>query len=154
MTFNLSNLKPPPGSRTRSKRLGRGNASGKGTYSGKGIKGQRARSGGRAGLKRIGLKRILQRIPKHRGFTSIHRKPAVVNVGALEGYFETGAVILPADLVRLNLIQNVRAGVKILGEGKLTKKFTIKGCLVSKSARDKIEKAGGTIVTMHDAHNP
>lgn len=145
MPITLSNLKPPRGSRRRSKRLGRGNASGKGTYSGRGIKGQRARSGGKGGLKRIGLKRILQRIPKHRGFTSVHGRPAVINVGALEERFNTGTTITPGLLVQHDLIQNIKGGVKILGDGKLTKAFTVKGCAVSKPAREKIEAVGGRI---------
>src|SRR3989338_6834433 len=143
MPFTLSNLKPAPGSRKRSRRVGRGYGSGRGTTAGRGTKGQRARSGGRKGLKRIGLKRILQRIPKHRGFVSIHKKPAVVNVGILEAGFPAGTVIAPELLVKHDIIQNTRRGVKILGEGVLSKNFTIKGCAVSKSAREKIEKAGG-----------
>lgn len=146
MTITLSNLKPAYGSRRRSKRLGRGHGSGRGKTAGKGTKGQRARSGGRKGLKRIGLKRVMQRIPKHRGFTSIYKKPAVLNVGKFETEFETGITITPALLVKHDLIQNARAGVKILGDGVLSKTFTIKGCAVSKSAKEKIEKAGGNII--------
>lgn len=145
MIYNLSNLKPAPGAHTRRRRLGRGHGSGRGKTAGKGTKGQRARSGGRKGLKRIGLKRVMQRIPKHRGFTSIHKKPAVLNVGKLETKFESGITITPALLVKHNLIQNARAGVKILGDGVLTKTFTIKGCALSASAKAKIEKAGGQI---------
>lgn len=143
MAFTLSNLKPAKGARTYSKRIGRGAGSGHGTTAGKGTKGQRARSGGRKGLKRIGLKRIMQRIPKHRGFTSPHPKPSVVNVGILEERFSAGAVVTPELLVKLDLVQNSRVPIKILGEGQLTKALTIKGCLLSQSARDKIEKAGG-----------
>ena len=145
MTLTLSNLKPAHGSRTYSKRIGRGNASGKGTTAGKGTKGQRARSGGRKGLKRMGLKRIMQRVPKHRGFTSIFKKLAVLNVETLEQKFTTGTIITPLLLVKEDLIQNIRDGVKILGQGTLTKKFTIQGCDVSKSAKEKIEKAGGKV---------
>ncbi|KKU12395.1 MAG: 50S ribosomal protein L15 [Parcubacteria group bacterium GW2011_GWC2_45_7] len=145
MSITLSNLKPAPGSRTRVKRLGRGNASGKGTYSGKGIKGQRARSGGRKGLKLLGLKRIFQRVPKHRGFKSIHPKPAQVNLGWLEARFPAGAVISPQTLKAAGLVRNIRNGVKILGDGSLTKTLAIHGCLVSQSAKEKIEKAGGRV---------
>lgn len=146
MPFNLSNLKPAPGSRTRSKRVGRGPGSGRGKTAGRGTKGQRARTGGRKGLRRFGLKRIFQRIPKHRGFKSIHKRLAVVNVGVLEEQFGAAAVITPQALRGVGLARNVRAGVKILGDGTLTKAFTIKGCAVSKSAKEKIEKAGGKIL--------
>ncbi|MBI2552318.1 50S ribosomal protein L15 [Candidatus Uhrbacteria bacterium] len=145
MTFTLSNLKPASGSRTRVRRIGRGAGSGRGTTAGKGTKGQRARSGGRRGLKRIGLKRIMQRIPKGRGFTSIHRRPAVVNVGVLDERFAAGTSITPELLVKFDLVQNLRAPIKILGEGTLTKALTVKGCSLSKSARAKIEQAGGSV---------
>ncbi len=145
MSFTLANLTPSRGSRTRSKRLGRGNASGKGTTAGKGTKGQRARSGGRKGLKRMGLKRIMQRIPKHRGFTSIYKKPSVINVGVLEKKFAAGTTITPGLLVKENLLQNTKTEMKILGEGNLTRAFIVKGCAVSNSAREKILKAGGKI---------
>lgn len=145
MPITLSNLKPAAGSRTRSKRLGRGNASGKGTYSGKGIKGQKARSGGRKGLKLLGLKRIFQRVPKHRGFKSIHPKPTLVNVKDLQAYFAAAAVVSPQILEAAGLVRTSRNGVKILGDGTLNKALTVQDCEVSKSAREKIEKAGGRI---------
>lgn len=145
MAYTLSNLKAPAKSRKTSKRLGRGSGSGKGNYSGKGIKGQRARSGGRKGLQRLGLKMIMQRIPKHRGFKSIYPKAIVVNVGMLELHVKAGAVITPALLVKMNLIQNTEGPVKILGEGEITKAIVVKGCQVSKVAKEKIEKAGGKI---------
>ncbi len=125
--------------------MGRGHGSGRGKTAGKGTKGQRARSGGRKGLKRIGLKRVMQRIPKHRGFRSIHARPAVVNVGVLEAVFEGGAKITPFLLAKHDLVQNTRSGVKILGDGTLNKAFIFSDCEVSKSAREKIEKAGGKI---------
>lgn len=145
MSYSLSNLKPSPGSRTRVRRIGRGAGSGRGTTAGKGTKGQRARSGGRKGLKRLGLKRIMQRIPKHRGFKSIHPRLAVVNVSDLEAYFASGAVITPQALAAMDLVRSAKNGVKILGDGALTKSFTIKGCEMSKTAKAKIEKAGGRI---------
>ena len=88
----------------------------------------------------------MQRIPKHRGFKSIHPKAAVVNVEVLQARFEAGAIITPAALLEKRLIRDTRGPVKILGQGALTKAFTIKGCEVSASAREKILKAGGTIV--------
>lgn len=146
MTFSLANLKPSVGSRTHRKRIGRGAGSGHGTTAGRGTKGQRARSGGRRGLAAVGLKRIMSRIPKHRGFKSIHPKAAVVNVEVLNERFEAGAVITPAAFLEKRLVRDIRGPVKILGQGVLTKAFTIKGCEVSASAKEKILKAGGTIV--------
>lgn len=145
MSFTLSNLKPAAGSRTSTRRIGRGPGSGRGTTAGKGTKGQRARSGGRRGLKRIGLKRIMQRIPKHRGFTSIHKKPQAINVGILNERLEAG-VITPQILEEAGLVHKIRFGVKLVGDGAVTKAFTVRDCAASKTAREKIEKAGGKIV--------
>src|SRR3972149_575319 len=83
MTLSLHQLNPAPASRHRRKRLGRGTASGHGTYSTRGQKGQRARTGGRPGLKRLGFKKILQGIPKNRGFNRPYKKKAVVNLDRL-----------------------------------------------------------------------
>lgn len=145
MPITLSKLKASPGSKKRRKRVGRGNAS-SGNYSGRGMKGQRSRSGGRSGLKRIGMKRIVQRIPKHRGFKSIHPKPATVNLTVLEKHFANGNTVNLKKLQDLGIIKRGNKAVKILSLGTLTKALTIKGCLVSQPARDKIEKAGGKIV--------
>lgn len=146
MPISLAQLKPAPGSRTHSKRLGRGSGSGKGNFSTKGSKGQRARTGGRRGLRRKGLKMILQRIPKLGGFRSIHPRPAVVNVGVLERVFPAGAEITPKLLSSRGLVRGIRHGVKVLGDGTVTHAFTLKGLAVSASAKEKIEKAGGKIV--------
>jgi len=145
MPFTLANLKHSAGARTSSKRVGRGAGSGHGTTAGRGTKGQRARSGGRRGLAAIGLKRIMSRIPKHRGFKSIHPKAAVVNVEVLQERFDAGAIITPAAILEKRLVRDTRGPVKILGQGTLTKAFTIKGCDVSASAKEKIVKAGGKI---------
>ena len=146
MTLSLHQLKPAPGSRHRRKRVGRGNASGHGTYSTRGQKGQRARTGGRPGLKRLGFKKILQGIPKNRGFNSPYNKKAVVNLDRLNDAFKDGAVVTPAELLKRGLINNVKNGVKILGQGKLTKKLIIERCLVSAAAKQEIEAAGGQIL--------
>lgn len=145
MPFTLANLKTTPGARTRSRRKGRGAGSGRGTTAGRGTKGQRARTGGRKGLQRLGLKMILQRIPKHRGFTSPHPRPAIVNVGTLQEKFVSQQVVTPLSLQQAGLVRDAKKGVKLLGEGELTKALVVKGCVVSKSAREKIEKAGGQI---------
>ena len=145
MSFTLSNLKPARGSRTSSKRIGRGAGSGHGTTAGRGTKGQLARTGGRNKLKRMGLKRIMQRIPKLRGFTSLTARLVTVNVGDLQDAFGAGAKITPQALQKAELVRDISSGVKILGDGTLTKALTVKECAVSKSAKEKIEKAGGQI---------
>lgn len=144
MSITLSNLKPSPGSHKRRKRVGRGNASG-GNYSGRGMKGQRARSGGRKGLKRIGMKMMVQRVPKHRGFKSIHPRPAVVDTAVLEKHFASGDAVTLEKLRTLGIIKRGGKAVKILSGGALTKALIVRGCLVSGPARDKIEKAGGKV---------
>jgi len=133
--------------RNGSKRVGRGRASGKGKTSGRGTKGQNARAGHK---KRPDVREKLKKLPKLRGykFASIQNKPAVINLSALEASFGAGEVINPKVLEERGLI-TVRRGktikVKILGDGELSKKFTIAGCSVSASAKSKIEQAGGTI---------
>ncbi len=130
------------------KRVGRGGK--RGTYSGKGIKGQKVH-GGRA--PRPELRDIIKKIPKMRGrgkniFTSIQQDAVVVNVGALNEAFAKGAVITPKVLVEKKLIRLPKGAsrvVKVLGNGSLDKALVIEGCTVSASAREKIEKAGGSV---------
>jgi large subunit ribosomal protein L15 len=141
--LGLHNLTVAPGSKTKKRRVGRGNASGKGNYSGRGMKGQRARSGGKNKLILKGIKTYLQRIPKNRGFLSFKQKPATVNLGRLDSAFKEGEEITPQLLLARGLIKKAGHGVKILGEGKLTKKLTIKASSFSKSAIDAIVKVGG-----------
>lgn len=138
--MQLHNLK----SKTRKKRhkiIGRGGKRGK--TSGRGGKGQTARAGAKV---RPQLREVIKKLPKLRGyrFKSYRPKPAIVNLKDLGALFSSGDTVSPAALKAVGL---VRAGkeVKILGEGRLGKKLIISGCLVSKSAREKIEKAGGTI---------
>jgi len=146
MALTLSNLKAPKGEAHKKKRrVGRGNSSGSGTYSGRGIKGQRSRSGGSSGLKIKALRKRMQSVPKLKGFKSIHEKPAVLNVGDLEANFAPGNVINAKSLMKKGLIASPRFGVKLLGNGKLTKAVTIKNIQVSASAKEKIEQAGGQI---------
>lgn len=145
MPLSLSNLKPARGSRKKAKRIGRGNASGHGTYSGRGVKGQKARSGGKGGLKRLGMRRLILSFPKVGGFRSLRLKPVIVNINDLEQVFPSGAEVSPKTLLKVGLIRASAAGVKILGDGKLTKKLTVKGCAVSESAKKKILDAGGEV---------
>jgi len=141
--LTLHNLKSIKGSREKTKRVGRGGK--RGTYSGRGMKGQRSRSGGKKGLKLKGLKKMIKSIPKKRGFKSMHPKPEVVNIKQLNVKFENNSEITPKILVEKKIISKVKYGVKILGSGELKKVLIVKGCIISKSAKEKIEKAGGKV---------
>lgn len=145
MTLSLHSLKPQRGSRRSKKRIGRGLAS-TGTYSGRGVKGQRARSGGRSGLKLKGLRGIMLATPKHRGFTVDRERPVVINIGDLAKTFANGAKVDPKILLKKGIVDDISAGVKILGKGEIGITLSISGCLVSATAKQKIEKAGGAII--------
>lgn len=145
MALSLHTLKPTKGSRRGKKRVGRGLGS-KGSYSGRGVKGQRARSGGRSGLKLKGLRPLMLSTPKQRGFHSIKPKAMVVNIGDLAKVFVSGAKVNPKAILKKGLVSDITDGVKILGKGDIGIALTLEGCLVSASAKAKIEKAGGTIV--------
>lgn len=144
MALELSNLKPAVGSRRKYKRMGRGNASGKGTTAGKGTKGQRARQGGRKGLRQLGQKWATQATPKLAGVPSIHRKSETLSVAVLNK-FASGDTITIATLIKSGLIPHASKSVKLVDSGKLTKKVNVKGIAVSSNVRAKIESAGGTI---------
>lgn len=124
------------------RRRGRGNAS-RGNYSGRGMKGQRARSGGKGGLKLLGLKQSFLGVPKKRGFTSPQTRPQIVGVAKLEQVFAAGAEIGLKELYKAGLILSMRRPVKILGKGKLSKKFVVKTQAASQGAREAITAAGG-----------
>jgi len=141
--MKLHELTPAPGSRHSRKRLGRGPGSGLGKTSGRGHKGQWARSGGgvRPGFEG-GQNPLFRRLPK-RGFTNIHRKEfAVVNVEELNR-FEAGTEVTPELLVESGIVKNPRDGIKILGDGDLAVKLTVKANKFSQSAVEKIQAAGG-----------
>ena len=125
------------------KRRGRGNASGKGNYSTRGIKGQRSRSGGKSGLALRSIKSYLLRIPKIRGFKSIHNKMAVVNLSGLNSNFKDGETINARALLKAKLISTIDNGLKILSSGEINKKFIVEANAFSKTAKAAIEKAGG-----------
>ena len=142
--MDLSNLKPAEGSKHSDNfRRGRGHGSGNGKTAGKGHKGQKARSGSpRPGFEG-GQMPLYRRIPK-RGFTNINTKDIVgINVTALER-FENDTVVTVETLLEAGVIKNARDGVKILGDGELTKKLTVKVNAFSEVAKAKIEAAGGT----------
>ena len=142
--MNLSNLHPAEGSKhSDSFRRGRGHGSGNGKTAGKGHKGQKARSGApRPGFEG-GQMPLYRRLPK-RGFTNRNTKEIVgINVSVLDR-FEDGAVVTVDTLVETRIVKNPRDGVKILGNGELTKKLTVKANAFSEGAKAKIEAAGGT----------
>ncbi|HIS84982.1 MAG TPA: 50S ribosomal protein L15 [Candidatus Faecivicinus avistercoris] len=141
--MKLHDLKPAIGATTAPKRLGRGVGSGLGKTSGKGHKGAKARSGGgkRAGFEG-GQIPLMRRLPK-RGFTNKFRTELVaVNVDRLD-VFEDGMTVTPVELIQYGIIKNVQDGVKILGNGEITKKLTVQANKFSASAKEKIEAAGG-----------
>jgi large subunit ribosomal protein L15 len=144
--MRLHNLRPRPGSRHRVKRLGCGESSGHGKTSGKGHKGQKARSGGsiRLGFEG-GQMPLIRRLPK-RGFNNaaFHKDYAIVNLTDLNG-FKPGSVVNEKLLRESKIVRGDVAGIKILGEGELKHPLTIEADKVSASAREKIDKAGGTI---------
>jgi large subunit ribosomal protein L15 len=156
--LNLHSLKPAQSRKDR-KRVGRGLGSGKGRYSGRGIKGQKSRAGShkmRAGFEG-GQMPIYMRIPKQRGATSADALPigpfrtstAPVNVGALDR-FDEGAEVTPESLVEKGLLKNTKTDVKLLGNGELKKKLTIRVHAISATARQKVEKAGGTVSLLRE----
>ena len=142
--MDLSTLKPAEGSKhSDSFRRGRGHGSGNGKTAGKGHKGQKARSG----APRIGFEGgqmpLYRRLPK-RGFTNRNSKEIVgINVSALE-VFEEGTVVSVETLIEAGIVKNPRDGVKILGNGELTKKLTVKANAFSEGAKSKIEAVGGS----------
>ena len=141
--MSLSTLKPAEGSKHSTNfRVGRGHGSGNGKTAGKGHKGQKARSGSpRPGFEG-GQMPLYRRIPK-RGFTCINHKDIVaINISVLDR-FEDGAEVTVDTLVECGIVKNPRDGVKILGNGELTKKLTVKANAFSKSAVEKIEALGG-----------
>lgn len=141
----LNELKPAQGARHSKKRLGRGIGSGTGKTAGKGTKGQNSRSGGgvRLGFEG-GQLPLFQRLPK-RGFKNFTRvEYAVVNVEKLN-IFEDGAVVDAEAIVNAKLVKDVKDGIKILGNGELTKKLTVKANKFSESAKKAIEAKGGSV---------
>jgi large subunit ribosomal protein L15 len=141
--MKLHELKPAEGSRKKRKRMGRGIAAGQGKTAGKGCKGQNERSGGgvRPGFEG-GQNPIYRRLPK-RGFTNFHRvEYAVVNLAAFDRFAE-GVTITPELLLETGVVKNLKGGLKVLGNGELSKKLTVKAHKFSQTASAKIIAAGG-----------
>jgi large subunit ribosomal protein L15 len=153
--LRLHNLRPRPGSRHRTKRLGIGESSGHGKTSGKGHKGQKARSGGsiRLGFEG-GQMPLIRRLPK-RGFNNaaFHKRYAIVNLSDLNN-FKSGSVVDEESLRTAKLIRGNFYGIKILGDGELKHGLSVQVEKVSASARQKIEKAGGTILGPQTQERP
>ena len=142
--MELYQLKPIH-KKKRPKRVGRGGK--RGTYAGRGIKGQKARAGRRL---KPAIRELIKKYPKLRGYRFKPKKEilAIVNIEVLEKKFKTSEIVSPKTLLEKKIIGRIKGRipkVKILAKGKLTKALTIEGCLVSKSAEEKIKKAGGTI---------
>jgi len=141
--MDLSNLRPADGSKQNNFRKGRGHGSGNGKTAGRGHKGQKSRSGGgtRPGFEG-GQMPLYRRIPK-RGFTNRNYKEIVgINLHALDR-FEEGAIVSVDTLIETGIVKNPKDGVKILGNGELTKKLTVQANAFSKAAAEKIEALGG-----------
>ena len=145
--MNLSDIQPPKGQKQKTQRVGQGMGTGRGKFSGRGAKGARSVSGyskmrGFEG----GQMPLHRRLPK-RGFTNIFRKEyTVVNIGLL-GQLE-GDSFDPAKLIEMGVIKKLQDGVKILGDGELTRAINVTAHLFSKSAEEKIKAAGGTTQTL------
>ncbi len=143
MSISLHTLKPDSSAKKQRKRVGRGGK--RGTYSGKGLKGQKSRSGA-SGLKRIGMRQLVERTHKLKGFKSIHAKPAIVSLSVLHKNFKDNDKITPAVLVKKKIINSSKNGVKILSTGEIKIKLIIVGCTFSQTAKTAIEKAGGKVI--------
>ncbi len=145
--MKLNELTPVEGSKKSRRRVGRGEASGWGKTAGKGSNGQKSRSGSyiHVGFEG-GQMPLIRRVPK-RGFSNARFKKEfeIVNLSTLERVFEDGATINTEALIEKKVVKSVKDGVKILGKGELTKKFTVVVDKVSDSAKEKIETAGGKV---------
>ncbi|CEM63263.1 50S ribosomal protein L15 [Treponema phagedenis] len=142
------NLTAPYGANKKKRIVGRGSSSGRGTTAGRGNKGQKARSGGKSYIGFEGGQMPLYRRVAKKGFTNFPFKKeyVILNVDALEQKYTDGEVVDKESLILKRLIKNTRESVKLLGNGELTKKLTVNVDKISASAKEKIEKAGGSIV--------
>jgi large subunit ribosomal protein L15 len=142
------NLHAPEGSNKRKRILGRGQGSGRGTTAGKGNKGQKARSGGKTYVGFEGGQMPLYRRLAQRGFSNypFRKEVQIVNLGEIEARYKTSETVNPESLLKKGLIKRT-APVKVLGDGELTKSLTFMVSAVSASAREKIAKAGGSVLT-------
>ena len=145
MSLNLHNLKKFKKAKRKRKRVGRGNASGHGTYSTRGLKGQKSRAGA-SGLKRRGLRNLLRSVPKFKGQKRRYPKLSIVNIEQLQEFFSKGEIINDKKLFAKKLVRKNSFGIKILGHGNLTKKFTVIADAFSDTAKEAILKNGGKVI--------
>ena len=139
MVLSLNTIKPGDGATKKRKRVGRGNSSGHGTYSTKGMKGQRARAGV-SNLKRLGMRQLMLRTPKSRGFKSLNEKAQVVNLADLNKFFKDGDEVSVKTLTEKGLIKSNKGPVKLLGNGELTvKNLKISEIKMSAKAAEKLK---------------
>ena len=141
-----NNLSPPPGTKQRRKRVGRGNGSGRGTYCGRGVKGQKSRSGNkvRPGFEG-GQLPLIKRLPQKRGFANIFRTQySIVNMDRLN-IFEPGSEVTPEKLLAAGVIKSLRHPIKILGGGDINHPLVVRANKFSAAAKAKIETAGGKV---------
>lgn len=143
--LKLHSLKPSKGAKKTSRRLGRGPGSGRGKTAGKGTKGQKARTGGRKRLRMLGMKMIIRRIPKLRGFKSQYDKDVTLTLHEIVKAFPQGGIVTRSELVKRGVITDARAPIKVVGAVELSRKVTLKGLNVSAGAKAAIEKAGGSV---------
>ncbi|MCA9384419.1 MAG: 50S ribosomal protein L15 [Candidatus Magasanikbacteria bacterium] len=144
MSLTLHSLKPKHGSRKKSFRIGRGEGTGIGKTSGRGANGQKSRSGGKHGLKRLGMKSMLLSFPKVRGFRSRYDKATTITLKRLEA-FETGSMVTMQELRKRGLVTRTAKAVKIVGNEAISKKLNVSGVAISASAKAAIEAAGGSV---------
>ena len=140
MSLSLHTIKKSKANSKKRKRIGRGNASGHGTYSGKGQKGQKSRSGV-SGLKRKGMKQVLLRTPKKRGFTSSKPKAQVVKVSDINVNFKDNDIVNAKVLLEKKLIKSIKLPIKILGSEKLSVKVKFDKIKISKSVSGQLAKS-------------
>lgn len=145
MSLNLHTLAPAKGARTKSFRVGRGEGSGRGKTAGKGTKGQRARTGGRRGLKLKGMKQMILGFPKLRGFKSRYMKADTVTIEKIVKAFNAGERIDIKALKAKDLVSSTAMTAKIVGAADVGKKLTFTNIKASATAKAAIEKAGGSL---------
>lgn len=148
MSLSLHTLQTAPGSTKRRKRVGRGNSSGHGTYSTRGQKGQKSRSGGKKGLTKKAIHSLIFHLPKKRGFRSLRPKLATAALEDIVRLFPEGAEVTQARLVSVGLIRGSAKGVRVVGNIKLNKKFTVRAHGFSTAAARAILAAGGQVVQL------
>ncbi len=143
--MRLNDLRPAPGATHRKKRVGRGPGSGRGTTAGRGMNGQKSRTSGGVRLGFEGGQTPLhRRLPQRRGFRNINRKEyAIVNLDDLER-FDAGTEVTAELLVSSGVVKDVKDGIKLLGDGEITKALTVRVHKFSRSAEEKVKAAGGT----------